>query len=163
MNNACGCAFIFTNDWNEYLWISFGLNFRGFTLVYSHNLRDIQHHMVQSHEEGYWPKIGSLFSPNIRVPATKFSNFWRKKKPVMLLSISLDKFKILISLQDVQKIMRIFTSFYSDYSNFLIKYGFLHNFVAKKSLWQSFKNRKSEMTVEKYFLFAMSWCIQIFL
>ena len=108
-------------------------------------------------------KSGHFLAPIWRVPATKLSNFWRKKKPVMLLSISLDKFKILISLQGVQKIMRIFTSFYSDYSNFLIKYGFLHNFVAKKSLWQSFKNRKSEMTVEKYFLFAMSWCIQIFL
>ena len=61
-----GLKYIFTNDWNEYLWISFGFNFRGFTLVYSHNLREIQHHMVQSHEEGYWPKIGSLFSPNIK-------------------------------------------------------------------------------------------------
>ena len=37
-----GLKYIFTNDWNEYLWISFGFNFRGFTLVYSHNLREIQ-------------------------------------------------------------------------------------------------------------------------
>ena len=77
------------------------------------------------------PKLGHFLAPILRVPATKLRNFWWKKKPVMLLSISLDKFKILISLQGVQKIMRIFTSFYSDYSNFLIEYGFLHNFVAK--------------------------------
>ena len=49
----------------------------------------------------------------------------------MSLSISLDKFKILISLQSVKKIMQIFAFLYSDYTNFLIKYGFLHNFVAK--------------------------------
>ena len=109
------------------------------------------------------PKSGHFLAPILRVPATKLSNFWREKKPVMLLSISLDKFKILISLQGVQKIMRIFTSFYSDYSNFLIKYGFYITWWPKKSLWQSFKNRKSEMTVEKYLLFALLWCIQIFL
>ena len=77
------------------------------------------------------PKSGHFLAPILRVPATKLSNFWRKKKPVMLFSISLDKFKILISLKGVKKIMQIFTFFYSNYTNFLIKYGFLHNFVAK--------------------------------
>ena len=109
------------------------------------------------------PKSGHFLAPILRVPATKLSNFWREKKPVMLLSISLDKFKILISLQGVQKIMRIFTSFYSDYSNFLIKYGFLHNFVAKKSLWQSFKNQKFEVTVSKDFPLPTSWYTSFFL
>ena len=102
-----------------------------------------------------------FLAPILRVPAAKWSNFWGEKKLVMSLSISLHKFKILISLQDVQKIMRIFTSFYSDYSNFLIKYGFLHNFVAKKSLWQSFKNEKSKTAI--FFNFPCSFlCCTLF-
>ena len=56
----------------------------------------------------------------LRVPENKWSNFWEGKKLVMSLCISLDKFKILISC-----------FFSSNYTNFLMKYGFLHYFVIK--------------------------------
>ena len=47
-------------------------------------------------------------------------NFEGEKKLVMSLFLSLDKFKILISLKGVQIIMQIYALFYSNYTNFYI-------------------------------------------
>ena len=72
-----GLKYIFTNDWNEYLWISFGFNFRGFTLVYISMRFNIIWCKVMRRVID--PKSGHFLAPILRVPATKLSNFWRKK------------------------------------------------------------------------------------
>ena len=48
-------------------------------------------------------------------------------------------------------------------TNFLIKSWFLTLLCGEKSLWQSFKNKKSEMTVSKDFPLSLSWCTPFFL
>ena len=58
------------------------------------------------------------------------------------------------------KIMNLSKSWY----NFLLmKLWFLTLLCGEKSLWQSFKNEKSEMTVSKDFPLASSWCTSFFL
>ena len=49
------------------------------------------------------------------------------------------------------------------YTFLLMKLWFLTLLCGEKSLWQSFKNKKIEMTVSKDFPLALSWCSPFFL
>ena len=58
------------------------------------------------------------------------------------------------------KIMNLSKSWYTF---LLMKLWFLTLLCGEKSLWQSFKNKKIEMTVSKDFPLALSWCTPFFL
>ena len=62
------------------------------------------------------------------------------------------------------KLMLIITILSKSWYNFLLmKLWFLTLLCGEKSLWQSFKNKKIEMSVSKGFLLASSWCTPFFL
>ena len=59
--------------------------------------------------------------------------------------------------------LKIIISSIEKCTNFLINSWFLTLLCDEKSLWQSFKNKKIEMTVSKDFPLALSWCTPFFL